>query len=297
MSAGRRDPGQGPDEAGFVLPAVLAILVVRSAAAATAALRLQTRTTLAGTRGDLVRLQGQADGIARLVAFGAVVERTYRARSLGLPEDGGPVACPLPGGATARIALRDQGGLLDLNTTPRPQMEEAFRTLGIPDRDALALAAEIVDFRDPDDTPEPGGGAEAAQYQARGLTYGPRNGPFVRADEIEQLPSMTPAIAAILLPVVTVFNPNGRFDATRLRRTPAAPGVGPSASPSPRQFLRIEVSVAGPTGARAGRSALVSLGNAPVGIGIVDWVRSVPTPQAGIAHPACARIAAAIGPG
>jgi general secretion pathway protein K len=224
-----------------------------------------------------------------------VVERTYRAPRLDLPDDGVPVACPLPGGVTARIALRDQGALLDLNTTPRPQLEEALRALGVPDRDALALAAEIVDFRDPDDTPEPNGGAEAPQYQARGLAYGPRNGPFVRADEIEQLPSMTPALAARLLPSVTVYNPGGQFDTTRLRRT--APGERAQARPSPRLFLRIEVSVANATGARGGRSALVSTGTSAMGVGIVEWVRSVPPAEATRGHPACARIAAALGPG
>jgi hypothetical protein len=45
MSGGPARAG-GRDEAGFVLPAVLAILIVVSAAAATAALRLQTRTAL-----------------------------------------------------------------------------------------------------------------------------------------------------------------------------------------------------------------------------------------------------------
>ncbi|GJE16999.1 type II secretion system minor pseudopilin [Methylobacterium marchantiae] len=288
-------PRAGPEEGGFVLPAVLIILIVLSAAAATAALRLQTHTRLAGQRADGLRLQGLADGITRLVAFGLVVERSYRAPRLGLPEEGSPVLCQLPKGRSARIALRDQGALLDLNTTPRPQMEEDLRALGVPDRDAGTLAAEIVDFRDADETPEPGGGAEAAQYRARGLAHGPRNGPFVRADEIEQLPSMNPALAAVLLPVVTVFNPNGRLDTTRLRKVATAEGIRQPARPSQRQFLRVEVSVADATGARAGRSALVSTGNAPVGIGIVEWVRSVPAPQAGTPHPACARIAASLG--
>ncbi|KQP29673.1 hypothetical protein ASF49_16065 [Methylobacterium sp. Leaf104] len=284
------------EEAGFVLPAVLLILVVISAAAATAALRLQTGTALAGARADVQRLQGLADGIARLVAYGLVVERTYRAAPLGLPEDGTAVACPLPGGRMARIAVRDEGTLIDLNTTLRPQLEEAFRTLGIPDRDAPGLAAEIVDFRDPDETPEPGGGAEAPQYRARGLAYGPRNGPFLRADEIDQLPSMTPAFAAVLRPAVTVFNPNGRFDATRLRRA-MTPGARPATpgNPSQRQFLRIGVSVTNPAGTRAGRSALVATATAVAGIGILEWVRTVPPSEASAGHPACPRIAAALG--
>jgi len=295
---GRFSAGESPGEAGFVLPAVLAILVVLSAAAATAALRLQTRTTLATTRGDEVRLQGLADGIARLLAVGFVVERTYRTPGLDLPEDGSPVACPLPGGLTARIAVRDQGRLLDLNTTPRPALEEALRALAVPDGDAQTLAAEIVDFRDPDDTPEPGGGAEAPQYRARGLADGPRNGPFVSADEIEQLPSMTPALAARLRPSVTVFNPGGQFDTTRLRRSAPTPGGPPPARPAPRLFLRIEVSVTDARGTRAGRSALVSTGPAPIGTGLVAWGPSAPPTEAPASAPArtCTRIMTALDP-
>ncbi|SFH07514.1 general secretion pathway protein GspK [Methylobacterium gossipiicola] len=288
MSSGEKPVG----EAGFVLPAVLAILVVLSAAAVTAALRLQTRTALATVRGDGVRLQGLADGIARLLAHGFVVERTYRMPRLDLPEDGSPIACPLPGGLTARIAVRDQGRLLDLNTTPRLALEEALRVLAVPDGDARTLAAEIVDFRDPDDITEPGGGAEVPQYRARGLADGPRNGPFVSADEIEQLPSMTPALAARLRPYVTVFNPGGQFDTTPL------PGGASEPRPSPRLFLRIEVSVADAKGIRAGRSALVSTGPAPIGTGVVAWTQSVPPSEAKapVARGACTRIVAVLEP-
>lgn len=298
-----------------MLPAVLAILVVVSAAAATAALRLQAGTTLAGSRGDLVALQGLADGVARATAFGLVMERIHRLPGLGFPEDGTALACALPGGRSVSIAVQDQGRLIDLNTTPRPELETAFRALGLDARDAQSLSAEIVDFRDPDDVPEPGGGAEAAQYRERGLAHAPRNGPFAQADEIAQMPTLRPALAARVQPALTVFNPGGRFDvrtfadknfagkdfADQNFATMALPGRAGSdggaapPAPSPRQYFRIAVTAGDANGTSAGRAAILSMGGAATGTGIIGWTR---TGGAGArptgSHPGCARLLAAL---
>ena len=241
-------PTEGPPdagEAGFVLLSVLAIVIIVGAVLAVAILQVRSATGLAQARAEALRLQGAADGIARLIAYELELGRTYRRPGTGLPQDGTVTACPLAPGRTAHLSLQDQGILIDLNTTPRPAMEEAFRLRGGP---ALALSAEIVDYRDPDDTPEPGGGAELPQYRARGLPWGPRNAPFASIDEIDRLPAMTPAIAARLRPVLTTYNETGRFDLAALvrRANPSAirslPGsAGPV--PSPRQVFRLSVVV------------------------------------------------------
>ncbi|WP_245442612.1 general secretion pathway protein GspK [Methylobacterium terrae] len=285
-------------EAGFVLLSVLAIFIVVGAVLAAAILQVRSATGLAQARADAVRLQGAADGIARLVAYELDLGRVYRRPGPGLPEDGTVTACPLAPGRTALLSLQDQGLLVDLNATPRPAMEEAFRLLGIPDREVLALAAEIVDYRDPDDVPEPNGGAELPQYRARLLPWGPRNAPFASIDEVDRLPSMTPAIAARLRPVLTVYNQGGRFDLAALvrRANPAAirslPGsAGPV--PSPRQAFRLSVVVEEGR-SRAGRSAILDLG----GSGFVVWQQTVaPDLVAGTGHPACAAVAASLAAG
>lgn len=282
-------------EAGFVLLSVLAIFIVVGAVLAAAILQVRSATGLAQARADAVRLQGAADGIARLVAYELDLGRVYRRRGTGLPEDGTVTACPLAPGRTALLSLQDQGLLIDLNATPRPALEEAFRLLGIPDREVLALAAEILDYRDADDVPEPNGGAELPQYRARGLPWGPRNAPFASIDEVDRLPSMTPAIAARLRPVLTVHNEGGRFDLAALVRrvNPAAirslPGsAGPV--PSPRQVFRLSVVVEEGR-SRAGRQAILNLG----GSGFVVWQQTVaPDLVAGTGHPACATVAASL---
>ncbi|SFU48926.1 general secretion pathway protein K [Methylobacterium sp. 174MFSha1.1] len=284
-------------EAGFVLPAVLALLLVVAAAAATAVQALQSRSATTTGRSASLRLQGLADGTVRLAAMALVVQHVRKQPGLGLPENGAPVACPLADGGVLALAVQDQAGLVDLNASPRPLMEDAFRALGVPDRAAAALAAEIVDARDPDDVPEPNG-AEEPQYRARGLP-GPRNAPLPTIDEIDGLPSMTEALAARLRPAVTVHNPGGGIDLAAaplgaLTGTALTEGLTRYAVRSPHQAFAITAVASGPGGARAGRSAILSVG-APGGTGLVAW-RFTTAMAPAAAHPACGLILAALDP-
>lgn len=287
-------------EAGFVLPSVVAILVVIAAAAALATQQLQTQTKIATARLDQLRLQGLVDGATRFVAMSLINERARRMPGLALPEDGRAVTCPLPGGVMLSLSVQDQGGLIDLNTSPRPLLEEAFRALGLSDSDSPIIAAEIVDDRDPDDTPEPGGGAEAAQYQARGLSYGPRNAPFGSIDELDRLPSMTPRIAAALRPAVTVWNASGGLDPSLNPLLSAgggtkSDGLQAYARPSLRQFYEVLVVAQTATGTRSGRDAVLSVDGRSTGFGLIAWKTIASVQLAGVAHPACERLRMALG--
>ena len=292
-----RIPQRGKED-GFVLVSVVMVLAAVSAVLATAILQSRANAALVRTRADLALLQGMADGVVRLLAYDLAVGRTYRATGLGLPEDGTPIACPLGGGRTLTLSLEDQGRLIDLNQTPRPALEEAFARLGLPDRTALALSAEIVDYRDSDDVPEPNGGAELAQYRARGLAYGPRNGPFLSADEIGRLPSMTPEIAGRLQPALTVYNEGGSFDlaalARRLQPSAVTPPPGGRPVPSPRQYFRMSATVAQGT-ARARRIGVYALGGSRTGTDFLVWQPGVAPGAPALDHPACAAIRGALG--
>ncbi|GEP06375.1 general secretion pathway protein GspK [Methylobacterium oxalidis] len=289
--------GRSAGAAGFVLPMVLAVLMAVAAGAMAATQLVQTRVAVTASRLNALRLQGLADGVARLAAVSLLVERGRRLPGLGLPENGTAVACGLSGGVRVQVTLQDQAGLIDLGTAPRTLMEDAFRALGIPDRDATTIAAEIVDYRDPDDVPEPGGGAEAPQYRSRGLAYGPRNGPFATIDELDQLPSMTEDMAARLRPAVTVYNPGGGFDPAlapirALSATVSADALRPFASA--HQVYEIRVVAEDAAGARAGRAAMLAVNGRAMGTGLLAWRYTTVISAAAIPHPACAAIRAAI---
>jgi len=291
--------GRAGGEDGFILPAVVAILLVVAAAGAAAVKALQTRSTTTAERATNLRLQGIADGTARFVALSLVGQYDKRMEGLGLPEDGTPITCPLPGGGAIALAVQDQAGLIDLNSSPRPFMADAFRILGVPDHEAATLAAEIVDARDENNEPEPNG-AEAPQYRARGIPFGPRNAPFDTVDEIETLPSMTEAIAGRLRPFVTVHNPNGGIDASVTPGNVFAGNVlshdlNRRTTPSPHQAYAITATAFGPRGARAGRNAILAINTPHTGTGLLSWRYATDLSPNGVLHPACQTLVTVLG--
>ncbi|ACA16111.1 putative general secretion pathway protein K [Methylobacterium sp. 4-46] len=290
-----------PAEDGFVLPAVLVVLAAVAITAAIATERFAVHLGATSGRAESLRLQGLADGAARLVAASLLNERQRGAPGLGLPEDGLPVGCPVPG-ARLLVAVQDQAGLIDLNASPRPLLEAAFRALGLPDREAGTVAAEVVDYRDPDSDPEPNGGAEAPQYRDQGLPYGPRNAPFRSPAEIGMLPHLGEVEAARLRPFLTVYNATGQFDPGpsplgALLGGTVGEALRPYAARSPRSVFAIRVVAASPSG-RAQREAVLSAGSVrQSNTGLLSWQAGfdgAPALPEAAPHPACGRIAAAL---
>lgn len=301
MTMGRRRDRRSElpgGEDGFILPAVVAVLLVVAAASAGAVKALQTRSSSTVDRTVGIKLQGIADGVTRLVAVSLVAQHARRLPGLGLPENGTPLACRMSQGVTVALSVQDQAGLIDINASPRPFLEDAFRVLGVPDSEAPALAAEIVDARDENEEPEPNG-AEAPQYKARGLPFGPRNAPFDTVEEIGTLPSMTEATAARLRPFLTVYNAGGALDPTVTPGNAFAGNVlsqnlHQRAAASPHQAFAVSVTAFGPRGARAGRSAILTIGATGTGTGLVAWRLATDlSPTAGH-HPVCTAILAAL---
>lgn len=171
-----------------LLAAVIARAVGVTAAVAEAASR-ETRTRAALDAG--VALAGSMISAAGAVAL-----------------DGATSEIDLAG-ATVAVRLENERGRIDLNGSEAPLLAGLFRVLGAGD-EAEALAARVLDWRDPDDDNEPGG-AEVGEYRQAGLP-GPRNGPFVHPFELASVVGFTPALVARVAPYVTVANPQGLVD-------------------------------------------------------------------------------------
>lgn len=103
------------------------------------------------------------------------------------------------------VTLTDVAGLIDLNAGSLELLARVLAGIGVPQLHAQTLASAIVDFRDIDDDPLPGG-AEAKEYRAAGRTYGPKNAPFESVEELDQVLGMTPDILARLRGLVTVYS-------------------------------------------------------------------------------------------
>lgn len=128
------------------------------------------------------------------------------------------------GDAEIEIRITDDSGKFDLNSVcnngggqvARPQaagtsasgmgiLVNLFASHGVPPDQAEALGAAVADFCDPDDLTQPNG-AEAAEYEAAGLPYKPKNAPFDTVSELQQVLGMTHALFAQIEPSLTIYS-------------------------------------------------------------------------------------------
>jgi len=114
-----------------------------------------------------------------------------------------------------RIAVRviPLAGLIDLNAAEEPLLTQLLVVAGQLDQDqASSLAQRVMDWRDADDQPRPGG-AENAAYAAAGSPFRTRGGPFEAPEDLLQVLGMDFELYEKLRPLVTVHaRSDGRVD-------------------------------------------------------------------------------------
>jgi len=111
------------------------------------------------------------------------------------------------GEGSVNIRIEDESGRIDINSADDATLVSMLISIGLPTDEAQHLAAAIADYRDPRKIKHPGG-AEASDYEAAGLDYGPKNAPFDSPEELMQVLGMTPEILKALLPLITVHSPS-----------------------------------------------------------------------------------------
>jgi len=244
---------------------------------------------------------------ARYLAQGAVALGALR-----LLADTGPVDPVLVGGTTVvlggqsiEVAFRDECGKVDLNTAwgdlVRGVIEAHTARTGL-----TASAAAVLDWRDPDSVPGPGG-AETNDYRAAGRGHGARNGPFDSVAELQQVLGVSAPFMASIRSDVTVDCLNAgidpvvaseivlgalpgsgietteRFAAERRRYVeggargapPQFPGGGRHVEPSPGLAVEIAATVVRPDGRRSAWRAVTWLtGDGPQPILFRTWERA-----------------------
>ena len=121
------------------------------------------------------------------------------------------------GDGNVSIHIEDQGGKLDLNQIysstglgpdgiDAPRMERLFQVLKLDD--PAGLIDCLLDWIDPNDTPEPYG-AEDQYYMSLDPPYHCKNGKLDSLDELALVKGFTPEVIAAIRPHVTVY---GRTD-------------------------------------------------------------------------------------
>ena len=225
---------------GFILIPVLWVLGLM--ALVTAILTRTVATDVKANANLLYRTQGEvlSDGLAQLAIRYALANPIDGVALGSFTLDGRPVGCSVDRHIAA-ISIASTAGLVDLNTATLDTLEKLFIGIGAPQ--PANLAAAVVDFRDPDNEPLPGG-AEIAEYEAAGLAHGPKNAPFLNVGELDQVLGMTPELFARARPFITTTSGLLSPDVTLASPDILALGFPADLSNSQRtRYLRITVSV------------------------------------------------------
>jgi len=117
-------------------------------------------------------------------------------------------------GSKISVELYDETGKIDLNVADIATLSALFGWAGLDLPGAEALAAAVLDWRDPDDLVTVNG-AEASDYKAADRPYKPRNAPFETVSELQQVLGMSFELYRELEPLVTIYSgraqPNPAF--------------------------------------------------------------------------------------
>lgn len=105
-------------------------------------------------------------------------------------------------GPAYRVGVTDAMSQMNINEASRDQMLAYFTAMEIPSDQASAVVSQIIDWRDEDSSPEPGG-AEQAQYTPRGIAC--RDAPMKMVEELLYLPAMTRELFQRIRPDLTTF--------------------------------------------------------------------------------------------
>jgi general secretion pathway protein K len=206
---------------GFVIVAVLWILAALATLASIYGIYVIDTATAFRAHDDLVQVEGLTTAGLELTAL-QVTARAGQTR----PSNG--AFSFRIGNGFVSVQFASESSRIDLNAAPKEVLAGLFAGLGARPDDAPTYADRIVGWRT---KPKPGQDPEAALYQAAGLRYVPRGGPFQHVEELWLVYGLPPALVERMMPLVTVYS--GRAQVSVLDAPPqviaALPGMTPDA--------------------------------------------------------------------
>lgn len=108
-------------------------------------------------------------------------------------------------GAHLRLAVINEGSLIDLNKATPELLEGLFTAVGLGADEAASLRDAVIDWRDPDDSHQLNG-VEDDGYHAAGRSFGAADAPFGAVEELVLVLGMTPQIYRAVEPALTVYS-------------------------------------------------------------------------------------------
>jgi general secretion pathway protein K len=212
----------GASERGFVIVAVLWILVALSALATIFSLYLSNSAQALAISDDGLRAEALVSASVELTAYQLLLARDKA------PQAQGSFRFRL-GNAEALVSFKSEAARIDLNLAPKEMLSNLFEVLGADEKIAREAAERIIGWRTPPKKNAANG--EEALYAASGLLYSPRQAPFAHVSELSLVLGIPAELVDRALPFTTVFSGSPNVDV--LIAPPeviaALPGMTPAA--------------------------------------------------------------------
>jgi general secretion pathway protein K len=190
-------------ERGFIIIAVLWILVALSALATIFSLYLSNSARALGVTDIGVQVDALVSASLELTVY-----QLLSADEKALPAQGSFHF--RMDNAEAFVTFTSEAARVDLNAASKEMLAGLFEVLGADQKAAAELADRIVGWR----TPSKAGAAddEGALYLAAGLNYSPRQAHFAHANELSLVLGASPVLVERALPYLTVFSKSADVD-------------------------------------------------------------------------------------
>lgn len=172
-------------QSGVAMIMVLWMIVVMMSMTATLLYAVKTETQMVSYARENAQARAFTDAAAHYTVMQLFMPPDQRAVRVG-----GGSSTWRYGDYEAVIRVVGENGLVDINQASRPLLKTVLEQVGVIDQDAETVLDRIQDFRDPDDLKHLNG-AEDDDYEAEGLTYGAKDAPFERIEELQQVFGMT----------------------------------------------------------------------------------------------------------
>lgn len=209
------------DDGGFILVAVLGVMVLLASLVGAVALVVRSGLDSARLETDRLIRDGLLTAGLDIAAYELLLLQIPPAKLNGqqIRLDSG----------TVTLSAASDAGRIDLNGSDPALIANLYRSLGLKDMSPEAFAARVADWRDPDDE-EQDDGAEAESYAGARLPQRPQNADFSEPDELQWLLGLSPESARTLAKHLTVYNPGGTINLWEASRETllAIPGISAS---------------------------------------------------------------------
>jgi general secretion pathway protein K len=213
-------------QAGIALVLALWLTVLLTVLASGFAFSMRSEALATRNAVSLARARALADGALERTAYELMRPRLADAWN----PDGQPHRWN-EGDASIVVVAVDEAARLDMNSAPDAFLKNFLVVVGgVEEPAAGALVDAIADWRDPDELRRPNG-AEAPEYKAANLKYGPANAPFETIDEVSRVLGMTAAVYQRIAPFITVYSHQPGINAGTAPRSVllALPNASPEA--------------------------------------------------------------------